>query len=76
MVDIILDDPEETPLREFRVWCSWRVSGCHTIEAHTLEEAEELAEDAEFPDDTDYVDDSFSIDDTEEIISIPACCTD
>ena len=50
-------------MKEFRVYCSWMVTGEYLIKAETLGEAMEAAEDElDFPDTNNgYVDGSFEI---------------
>ncbi len=55
--------PASKTEKEFKVYCSWMVTGEYLIKAETLGEAMELAEDElDFPDiNTGYVDGSFEV---------------
>jgi hypothetical protein len=46
---------------EFRVYCSWRLSGVQYVVAETSDEAAELAREMALPD-GDYCDDSYEVD--------------
>lgn len=51
-------------MKEFRVYCSWMVTGEYLIKAETLGEAMEAAEDEldlPLPQDSDYVDGSLEV---------------
>lgn len=50
-------------MKDYKVYCSWMVTGEYLIEAETLGEAMEAAEDElDFPDiNTGYVDGSFEV---------------